>query len=68
MAVWNEAHGGPGDDLLFHAQYEIFSGGQPLEPDGHKDILDCGDGNDEAFVNVNTDHDEFKNCEVVHKG
>lgn len=45
-----------------------FPGGQPLEPDGHKDILDCGDGNDEAFVNVNTDHDEFKNCEVVHKG
>jgi hypothetical protein len=59
--------GGPGDDRL-------FQGGVGSEPpitttssDGHKDILDCGDGNDEAWGNVSTDHDEFRNCEVVHK-
>jgi hypothetical protein len=34
--------------------------------DGKKDVLDWGDGKDEAWGNVNTDHDEFRNCEVVH--
>jgi Ca2+-binding RTX toxin-like protein len=59
---------GPGDDKLFQSQYLESFGGEPLKSDGFKDILDCGDGNDEAWVNVNTDHDEVKNCEVVHKG
>jgi hypothetical protein len=57
--------GGPGDDRLFQngAGSEFLTAS-----DGHKDILDCGGGNDEAWGNVNTDHDEFRNCEVVHKG
>ncbi len=50
--------GGLGDDKLFQSAI----GGQfVLAPDGHKEILDCGGGNDEAFGNVNTDHDEFRN-------
>jgi len=60
--------GGPGDDKLYHGLYEGSSGGLPTSSDFFKDKLDCGDGNDEAFVNVNTDHDEFINCEIVHKG
>jgi Ca2+-binding RTX toxin-like protein len=60
--------GGPGDDTLFQNGVGSEPPRTPITSDGFKDILDCGDGIDEAFVNVNTDHDEFKNCEVVHKG
>jgi Ca2+-binding RTX toxin-like protein len=59
--------GGPGDDKLFQGQY-IESPGEPLKSDGIKDTLNCGDGYDEAWVNVSTDHDEAPYCEVVHKG
>jgi len=60
--------GGPGGDKLFQSQYIESSGGEPLKSDSSKDILDCGDGNDEVWVNVNTDHDEFPNCEIAHTG
>jgi Ca2+-binding RTX toxin-like protein len=42
--------GGPGDDRLF--QNGVVGSEPPREPitsDGFKDILDCGDGNDEAL-------------------
>jgi Ca2+-binding RTX toxin-like protein len=58
---------GPGDDKLFQAFPLGFVVGA-LTSDGFKDVLDCGDGNDEAWVNLSTDHDEVKNCEVVHSG
>jgi Ca2+-binding RTX toxin-like protein len=60
--------GGPGDDRLFQNGVGSEPPREPITSDGFKDILDCGDGNDEAWVNVNTDQDEFKNCEVVHRG
>lgn len=64
-----ELKGGPGDDLLFQSASGSTEGPiTDITPDGKKDILDCGDGNDEAWGNVNTDHDEFRNCEVVHHG
>ena len=63
--------GGPGDDKLFQSAAGVEPSQVPpiteTSSDAHKDILDCGDGNDEAWGNVNTDHDEFKNCEVIHK-
>ena len=63
--------GGPGDDFLFQSANSIEPSQVPpitlTSSDGHKDILDCGDGNDEAWGNVNTDHHEFKNCKIVHK-
>jgi Ca2+-binding RTX toxin-like protein len=58
--------GGSGDDKLFHSAYLASSGGQPLKSDGSKDTLDCGPGNDEAWINVSTDHDTAINCEKVH--
>jgi len=59
-------NGGPGDDQLFQSQYIVSHGGDPLKSDGFQDELDCGPGNDEAWINVNTDHDTVKNCETVH--
>jgi Ca2+-binding RTX toxin-like protein len=58
--------GGPGDDKLFQSQYIESHSGEPVKSDGFKDSLDCGPGNDEAWINVNTDHDTVKNCETVH--
>jgi len=58
--------GGAGDDQLFHSQYIESHGGEPLKSDGNTDKLDCGPGNDEAWINVGTDHDVVKNCEAVH--
>lgn len=58
--------GGRGNDELFHSQYIESHGGDPTGSDGHTDKLDCGPGNDEAWINVGTDHDVVKNCEVVH--
>jgi Ca2+-binding RTX toxin-like protein len=63
----DDLKGGPGDDFLFQSAISASGPITPTTPDGFKDILDCGDGNDEAWGNVNTDHDVFKNCEVVHK-
>ena len=60
--------GGKGDDRLFQSALGSEPSITPTTPDGHKEVLDCGDGNDEAWGNENTDHDVFKNCEIVHKG
>lgn len=53
--------GGPGDDKLYH-------GPVLTEPDGQRDFLDCGPGNDEAWINSSHDHDTAINCETVHAG
>ncbi len=52
--------GGEGDDKISH------SGTGSLNPDGSRDYVDCGSGNDEAFINVRVDHDLAVNCETVH--
>lgn len=62
----DDLKGGPGDDLLFQSAVSTSGPITVTTPDGFKDVLDCGDGNDEAWGNINTDHDVFRNCEVVH--
>lgn len=56
--------GGAGDDRLFHSS-TLPPG---TSPDGKKDILDCGYGNDRAFINTSTDGDVAVNCEDVQAG
>ena len=61
--------GGPGDDRLFQSSVTVTDIEDHIlawAPDGKKDVLDCGDGNDQAWGNVNTDHDVFRNCETIH--
>lgn len=36
--------------------------------DGHADFIDCGAGEDEAFINISIDHYIAKNCEQLHGG
>ena len=40
----------------------------PVDADGSKDTIDCGSGNDEAWINVSQDGDTAVNCETVHAG
>ena len=54
--------GSSGNDIIFHNDQL-----RPTFPDLGKDTIDCGSGNnDEAFINVGTDHDTAINCETVH--
>jgi Ca2+-binding RTX toxin-like protein len=57
--------GGSGDDQIIHGGL-ILKG--KTEPDGSKDRIDCGPGNDEAWINISQDHDEATNCEILHTG
>ena len=50
--------GGAGDDLIYSGK-ETFA----TQSDGHKDIIDCGPGDDTALINEDVDHDEAVNCE-----
>ena len=36
------------------------------DTDGSKDSIDCGSGNDEAWINISQDGDTAVNCETVH--
>ncbi len=56
--------GGNGDDRLFHSS--AYPPGTTA--DGYKDFLDCGPGNDQAFINTSVDGDVAVNCETVHEG
>jgi hypothetical protein len=47
--------GGDGDDKI--AQFTFGNNPNALDPDGSKDLIDCGLGNDEAWINVSVDHD-----------
>jgi hypothetical protein len=51
------------DDKIFHSG--IIS---PTASDGRKDIINCGPGKDEAFINTRVDADIATNCETVHAG
>lgn len=40
-----------------------------LESDGAKDVVNCGEGNDEIWINTSIDSDEFStDCESINKG
>jgi len=56
-------NGGPDDDKIFHSGIT-----SPTASDGFKDIINCGPGKDEAFINIRVDADITFNCETVHAG
>lgn len=55
--------GGEGNDKIIQ-----FAVTLELVSDGSKDIIDCGPGIDEAWINVSVDHDTASGCEIVHQG
>lgn len=65
--------GGSEDDRITHGDL-VLDDSQKIVPaqmmasDGHTDFIDCGPGEDEAFINTSIDHDIAKNCEEVHAG
>jgi len=59
-------YGGRGDDVILHG----FNGspGTVISSDGHRDLIDCGPGDDTAIINTSVDHDVAVNCERVIAG
>jgi Ca2+-binding RTX toxin-like protein len=56
--------GGEGDDSLFHGDSESTF---LSTPDGSKDAIFCGPGQDHAWVSDEVDGDTFNaDCEIVH--
>ena len=63
--------GGLGTDRLIgdDGNDDIRHGTGTTEPDGSRDIIDCGNGNDRAVINVSEDKDiAASNCEEVVAG
>ena len=59
----DEISGGPDDDIIYTSYRNT------TESDGAKDIVDCGEGNDNAWINTSIDKDEVSaDCEFIHKG
>ena len=55
--------GGEGNDKIIQ-----FAVSLELVSDGSKDVIDCGPGIDEAWINVSVDHDTASGSEIVHTG
>jgi Ca2+-binding RTX toxin-like protein len=63
--------GGASSDILigFEGSDIIFSSGQyKTDADGYIDRIDCGPGEDEAWINIRNDRDVAINCETIHRG
>ena len=64
--------GGEGDDSIYHSECGVGETGCFINvgrlPDGNKDTIDCGPGNDVAIINTSEDHDKAVNCEKVIAG
>jgi Ca2+-binding RTX toxin-like protein len=63
--------GGAYDDILigFEGDDLISSNDENrTKSDGYKDSIDCGPGDDEAWINVSNDGDLASNCESLHAG
>jgi hypothetical protein len=60
--------GGNGDDKIYQGNAD--PNGPPSfdysSPDGHKDKIDCGWGQDEVWLNTGSDGDISVNCEKIH--
>jgi len=54
---------GPGNDEVFHGN--SLAG---AASDGQRDFIDCGPGDDTAWINVSIDNDVALNCEHLHVG
>ena len=59
--------GGPGNDRLYHG-LGTPDGSKAILSDGHKDIIECGSGEDSVWINTSIDHDLALSCEHVHAG
>ena len=57
-------NGGAGADRLFQSQDPRRA--NPLTSDGFKDSLNCGPGDDIAYINRTIDHDRAINCEHIN--
>lgn len=64
--------GGPGIDIISGGgdDDKIYTSDRnTMESDGAKDVVNCGEGNDEIWINTSIDNDEFSNdCELIHRG
>lgn len=59
----DEISSGADDDKIYTANRNT------TESDGARDIVYCGEGNDEVWVNTSMDKDEVsKDCEILHEG
>ena len=59
----DEISGGPDDDIIYSSDRNT------TESDGAKDIVNCGEGIDNVWINTSIDKDEVSaDCEFIHKG
>lgn len=56
--------GGSGNDKIFQNSEQVYSSSIG---DGYRDRINCGEGNDEVWINV-LDNDYVTGCEVIHLG
>ena len=56
--------GGEGNDRIYHGNFALKF--EVISPDGSKDTIDCGNGQDEAWINLEVDGDTTINCEMVN--
>ena len=59
--------GGAGNDRLYHG-LGTPDDSKAILSDSHKDIIECGSGEDSVWINTSIDHDIAFNCEHVHAG
>ena len=63
----DEIHGGAGNDVIWHG-FQTDSVNE-LDPDGSKDNIYCGEGEDIVTINISVDGDIAHNdCETVNAG
>ena len=56
-------NGQDGDDKIYHALLNSTT------TDGSKDLVVCGDGQDEVWINSSVDGDQVSDdCEIIHRG
>ena len=68
--------GGAYDVILIGFEGDGFEGDELIssidenrtKSDGYKDSVDCGPGDDEAWINISNDGDLASNCESLHAG
>ncbi|MFI5424530.1 MAG: calcium-binding protein, partial [Nitrososphaerales archaeon] len=56
-------YGQDGDDKIYHALLNSTT------TDGSTDLVVCGDGQDEVWINSSVDGDQASDdCEIIHRG